>query len=83
MLQTTFVDDISDVQRQWLEQLKVAADRSVHISLPEWIFRAFKARSWLEGEPLACKLNSEGVYAALRLLVPVEKEKKRNARRKH
>ncbi len=81
MLQTSFVDDITDDQRLWLQQLKAAADRSVNMSLPEWIFQAFKARSWLEGEPLACKLNPEGVYAALRLLVPAEKDKKK-ARRK-
>ncbi len=81
MLQTSFVDDVTDVQRLWLQQLKAAADRSVHISLPERIFGAFKARSWLEGEPLACKLNPEGLYAALRLLGSAEKEKKK-ARRK-
>ncbi len=79
-LDTTFIDNLTDLQLQWLQHLKIAADRSQCIALPELVFRGFQARSWVDGTAGACKLTSDGVYAALRLLVPKAAGK---SRRKH
>ncbi len=80
MLQTVTID-ITDVQREWLTRLKAALDKQRLLSLPHAIYMAFRGYSWIEGEPIACKLNGDGILAANRLL---EKKKTgKPARRKH
>ncbi len=61
MLDTNFIDNITDLQLQWLQHLKIATDHSQFIALPELVFHGFQARSWVEGTAIACKLSSDGV----------------------
>lgn len=85
MIETAILDHLTETETLWLEQLKAAFDGSRLACLPESIFDIFNARKWLEGEPISCKLNSEGVFAALRILGKAEDDQKaaQRSRRKH
>jgi hypothetical protein len=76
MLDTTIVDQISDTQQSWLAQLKLALDKQRFVALPKAIFATFRARSWVDGDPMSCKLTAMGMQAAIRLL-PDEKARKK------
>ena len=64
----TFVDDLTDYQKSWLTQLVARWRKTQTTSMPADMYQSFQTRGWLEGDASSCKLSSEGVGAAMRIL---------------